>query len=98
MLNGIGGRTVEEAKANLSNVEFLDWVAYANQKGTLNLGIRLEWGVAMICMLLSKGFKIKREGGGDFKLQDFMPHIRKDDDEESELTFEMAAQALGVKF
>ena len=98
MLNGIGGRTVDEAKFNLSHVEFLDWVAYANQKGTLNLGLRIEYGFALLAFLLTKGFKIKKDGNQQFTLQDFMPHIKSDDDEDSDgVTLTAVARALGVK-
>lgn len=96
MLNGIGGRTVEEAKFNLSRVEFLDWVAYANSKGTLNLGLRVEYGLAMVCYLLTRGFKLKKESGAPFQVQDFLPHIRQDEEGE-DVTFESVARALGVK-
>ncbi len=96
MLNGIGGQTVEEAKFNMSHVEFLDWVAYANTKGTLNLGIRMEYGLAMVCYLLTRGFKLKKESGAAFQVHDFLPHIRQENDGE-DVTFESVARALGVK-
>lgn len=98
MLNGIGGRTVSEAKANLPYAEYLDWVGYANSKGTLNLGLRLEYGFALIAFLLTKGFKLKKENGAQFQLQDFLQHIGRNSDEEpGEVTFEQAMRALGVK-
>jgi hypothetical protein len=96
VLNGIGGRTVEEAKFNLSHVEFLDWVTYANSKGTLNLGLRVEYGLAMVCYLLTRGFKIKKESGASFQVQDFLPHIHQEEEGE-DVTFESVARALGVK-
>jgi hypothetical protein len=96
VLCGIGGRTVEEAKANLSYVEFLDWCTYANKTGTLNLGLRLEHGLAMVAFLLTKGFKIKKDNNKQFTLQDFLPHIQPEESEDGEVTLESAMRALGV--
>lgn len=39
---GIGGRTLAEAKRNLSAEEVATWAAYRAQRGTLSLGLRLE--------------------------------------------------------
>lgn len=94
MLNGIGGRTVEEAKFNLSYVEYLDWAAFVNKRGSINQGVRIEQGLAMVCLLLTQGFKIKKGSGQSFMLQDFLPHIAEDHDQE--LTVESVAKSLGV--
>lgn len=97
MLNGIGGQTVEEAKANLSYVEYLDWAAYVNRRGSLNLGIRIEQGLAMVCLFLARGFKIKKETGQAFELKDFMSHVGEFEIEEQEVTMESVAKTLGLK-
>lgn len=94
VLNGIGGRTVDEAKFNLSYVEYLDWAAFINRRGSINLGVRMEQGLAMVCLLLTQGFKIKKNDGQNFTLKDFLPHIAEDHDQE--LTVESVARSLGV--
>ena len=97
VLSGIGGSTVQEAKFNLSYVEYQDWVAYANRRGSLNPSIRVEQALAMVCYLLTRGFKIKKETGAVYELNDFMPHAGEFKIEEKELTFESVARTLGVK-
>lgn len=39
---GIGGRTVAQARQNLSADEVATWAAYRAKRGTLSLGLRLE--------------------------------------------------------
>lgn len=69
MLHGIGGRTIEEAKENLTHMEVQQWAAYIRKRGSLNIGRRLEWGFAIIAQLLNNAhFKEKRSN------RDFMPH------------------------
>lgn len=41
-MHGIGGRTVAEAKQNLSAAEVALWAEYRKKRGTLNVGLRLE--------------------------------------------------------
>ncbi|BBT39086.1 phage tail assembly protein T [Pseudomonas putida] len=68
MLNGIGGSTIAEAKATLSYVEVLAWVAYRDKHGSLNLARRNELAAALIAL------QINRSVGGKADLYDFMPH------------------------
>ncbi|WP_041506403.1 phage tail assembly protein T [Pseudomonas plecoglossicida] len=68
MLNGVGGNTIEEAKATLSYAEVLAWVAYRDKHGSLNLARRQELSAAIVAM------QVNRTGGGKAELQDFMPH------------------------
>jgi hypothetical protein len=72
VLNGIGGRTVEEAQERMSYAEFLDWLTFIKMRGSLNLGNRLESGFAL---LLSSWIKSK---GGTAEQIDFMPHADRD--------------------
>lgn len=67
MLNGIGGRTVAEAKASLSYTEALSWMAYIEQNGTLNLGLKLERGFALLATILNN------VNGGNATFDDFLP-------------------------
>lgn len=68
VLNGIGGCTIAEAKANISYSEVLAWSAYRDKYGTLNLGRRLELGTAIIAQQVNRG------AGGKADLVDFMPN------------------------
>lgn len=68
MLNGVGGCTIAEAKANISYAEVLAWVAYRDKYGTLNLGRRMELSTAIIALQVNRG------NGGNAELVDFMPN------------------------
>lgn len=73
MLNGVGGRTVEEARERLSYAEAVDWADYMRKRGSLNLGLRLEAGFALIAAAINNGL------GGHAVPSDFMPHIDQAD-------------------
>lgn len=82
----------------MSHAESLDWIGYIQRRGTLNLGLRMEAGFALLAFLLCRGFRIKKEGGGQFYLKDFAPHLGAFDQEgDGELTLEEAIKALGAK-
>lgn len=74
MLCGIGGKTIAEAKRNLSYSEVMDWLAYRSKRGTLNIGRRVEVAAALISMT------INRVHGGKAKLNDFTPHETGEDE------------------
>lgn len=67
MLSGVGGRTIEEAKNNLSYTEAVSWMAYVRQSGPLSLSARMERGFALLATMLS------RVNGGKAEIADFMP-------------------------
>ncbi|WP_445677812.1 phage tail assembly protein T [Pseudomonas protegens] len=67
VLAGVGGRTIAEAKQNLSYVEAMEWMRYRMQTGPLNLGLRLEHGFAMLATLLNNVH------GGKAKFEDYLP-------------------------
>lgn len=69
-MNGIGGRTIAEAQANLSHSEFLVWMKYRQKRGSLNLGMRIERGSALLATLYANS---KSKNGG-YQLHDFAPH------------------------
>jgi len=69
VLNGVGGRTIEEAKERLSYAEALDWAEYMRKRGTLHVGMSLEAGFALIAATISNAL------GGDATAADFMPHL-----------------------
>lgn len=74
MLNGIGGSTIVEAKANISYAEVLAWVAYRDKHGSLNPLRRQELSAAIIAL------QINRSVGGKAELTDFMPHAERSGD------------------
>lgn len=59
---GIGGKTIEEAKASLSYEETVSWRLYRSVRGPLNIMQRIDRGAALMAV---------RMGGG--KMKDFMP-------------------------
>lgn len=69
MLNGVGGRTVAEAKERLSYAEALDWSEYLRKRGSLNVGLRLEAGFALIAATINNAL------GGHATPADYMPHF-----------------------
>ncbi|VVO24023.1 hypothetical protein [Pseudomonas fluorescens] len=71
MLNGVGGCTIAEAKANISYAEVLAWVAYRDKFGSLNTGRRIELSGAIVAL------QTNRTGGGKAELTDFMPHAER---------------------
>ena len=70
MLNGIGGRTIEEAKERMSFTEAQQWSAYMERRGSLHVGTRLEWGFARIAAAINNAL------GGTARQIEFMPHAR----------------------
>ncbi|WP_338136973.1 phage tail assembly protein T [Pseudomonas lactis] len=75
MLNGIGGRTIAEAKANLTYNEALSWMAYVEQNGSLNLGLKLEKGFALLATILNNVH------GGKASFEDFLPQRGEPEEE-----------------
>lgn len=71
MLNGVGGCSIAEAKANISYAEVLAWVAYRDKYGTFNLGRRMELSTAIIALQVNRG------NGGKAELVDFMPNAER---------------------
>lgn len=72
MLNGVGGRTIEEAKERMSHVEAMQWSAYLQRRGSLHIGRRLEWGFALLAQRIDNAL------GGHATQADFMPHEQAD--------------------
>lgn len=78
---GVGGRTIAEAKQNLSVEEFHRWKAYRGMRGSLNVGRRLEIGLGQLCALYAQAH------GSKLSSYDFMPH-----EEEPEITLAEAME------
>lgn len=71
VLHGIGGASVEQAKKNLSAEEYLQWCGYIERRGSLDWGVKLEVGFAMIALIISRA-----TGNKDSRLEDFMPNYQ----------------------
>ena len=77
MLNGIGGATIAEAKERMTYEEACQWSSYLDRRGSIHLGMRLEWGFALIAMTINRAL------GGKAELGDFMPHVDKSEEQPS---------------
>lgn len=75
MLCGIGGKTVAEAKANLSYREAHDWFVFAKQRGGLMHTDRLLATIAT---------QINRLAGGEAEIGDFLPMLKPSNQNEHE--------------
>lgn len=71
MLAGVGGRTIAEAQERISIAEFRAWVRYRNQRGSLNVGQRIEWSLAMLSAMFAN---VHRGEHPAFSVFDFAPH------------------------
>lgn len=71
VLNGVGGRTIAEAKERMTYQEALAWGRYIDRYGSLHTGRRLEAGSALVAL------QTHRLGGGLAELLDFMPHEQR---------------------
>ena len=69
-MNGVGGRTIDEAKRNMSHAEFMDWIMYRNKRGSLFAGRRIETAIASGMALYANAHS--KNGGYD--MYDFAPH------------------------
>lgn len=69
VLHGIGGRTIAEAVHRISYPEFLRWCAFRRKRGSLNLGMRLEEGFAMLASVY-----VNMKSRVKYSRYDFMDH------------------------
>lgn len=75
MLNGIGGRTIAEAKQNMSFGEVQHWADYRRRHGGLNIVERVEQSAALICSTV-----LRSVGNKNSKVADFIPNRESDDE------------------
>lgn len=80
VLNGVGGRTIAEAKLNMTNAEVSQWAAFRNKRGSLFVGRRIERSVGVLTALYAQNH-VKE--GVEVNPYDYMPY-----EDEPELTFE----------
>jgi len=86
VLSGVGGRTIAEAQERLSFREFQGWQRYRMKRGSLNVGMRVERGAALLATLYANS----NSKNGGFKVHDFMPH-----EDEPEVPLEVAMKEWG---
>lgn len=72
-MNGIGGRTIAEAQERISTAEYETWLRYRAKRGTLNLGMRVEWGASMLAALYANSHRGKSTPA--YRQHDFAPHM-----------------------
>lgn len=77
MLNGIGGKTVAEAKRNLTYQEACDWFLFAQQRGGISHTDRLLATIAT---------QINRLAGGEAEIGDFLPMLKTPKTDETPAT------------
>jgi hypothetical protein len=82
-MHGIGGRTIAEAKERLSYPEFLTWLKYRRKRGSLHIGMRVEYGSALLAMLYTNAHS--KHGG--HQLHEFAPYH-----DEPQLSLEQAME------
>lgn len=54
----------------MSTLEFHRWAKYRKERGTLNVGLRIERSLAVLSAMIAN--RISKDGG--FKVNDFIPH------------------------
>lgn len=69
---GIGGRTIAEAQQRMSYPEFLRWAKYRAKRGSLNLGLRIERGSALLAMLQANAHRDKKTPA--YQIHEFAPY------------------------
>lgn len=67
VLHGVGGSTVEEARATMTHDEFVGWCSYMRKRGTVDLAARMDAGFAMLAHVMCA------VNGRKTKVSDFMP-------------------------
>ncbi|MBK3872133.1 hypothetical protein GFL01_10095 [Pseudomonas stutzeri] len=71
-MSGVGGRTIAEARERISYPEFLSWLKYRAKRGSLNVGMRVERGTALLASLYVNAHRGKDTQPA--QMWDFAPH------------------------
>ena len=69
---GIGGSTIAEAQQRISYPEFVRWVKYRAKRGSLNQGLRIERGSALLATMYANAHR--KEHSPAYALHDFAPY------------------------
>ena len=79
-MNGVGGRTIAEAKLSMTNAEVSQWAAFRNKRGSFFTGRRIEQSIGALMALYAQNH-VKE--GVEVNPYDYMPH-----EDEPEMSFE----------
>lgn len=79
-MNGVGGRTIAEAKLSMTNAEVSQWAAFRNKRGSLFMGRRIEQSIGAL-MAQYRQHNVGPEM--EVNPYDYMPH-----EDEPEMSFE----------
>jgi hypothetical protein len=72
VLHGVGGKTIAEAQRNLAFSEVQKWAAFRQKRGTLNWGMRIERGFALLASMYTNAHR--KKGTPLVSIHEFMPH------------------------
>ncbi|WP_252718009.1 hypothetical protein [Acinetobacter soli] len=88
VLNGIGGKTIAEAKSNMTLSEAILWRSYLIKRGSLNVGRRIEQAIGNLMAFYHNG-KVKEH----YRMNplELMPHEDQPERVEVDL-FEILSQ------
>lgn len=87
-MSGIGGRTIAEAQQRMSWPEFVRWSQYRRKRGSLNQGLRIERGTALLATLYANVHR--GQHSPSYELYDFAPYH-----DQPEATLEEAIASWG---
>jgi len=85
---GIGGRTIAEAQQRISYPEFVRWARYRAKRGSLNPGLRVERGSALLATMYANAHR--KEHAPPYNIFDFAPYH-----DQPEITLEEAMKSWG---
>ena len=68
---GIGGNTIAEVKATLTETEIMQWAEYRQRRGSLNVGRRVEQSIGNLMAFYHNG---KVEAHNRIDPLELMPH------------------------
>lgn len=81
---GIGGNSIAEVKATLTETEIMQWAGYRQRRGSLNIGRRVEQAIGNLMAFYHNG---KVEAHNRIDPLELMPH---EDDIEISLEEQLA--------
>lgn len=90
-MNGIGGRTIQEAKHRLTHKEANTWLKYIRSKGSLNLGSRIEMSVGILSSMYEQV-----NNQGDVDLSRHFPNLLGEPTEQDHIKNEF--EKWGIKY
>jgi hypothetical protein len=94
----LGGRSIAEWQAAVSEEERITWIAYRAKRGPLNPLLRQDAALARIAHLICVAAKIKAQDGSEMTVADFMPWAKDEEPEPNvDASITGVLEAFGVK-